>query len=168
MDSHLKWAEEPDTEIANLPTAFGEQLPGRREHLDAWEDPRVSSPRCALHMDEVLRTQCPGTWGQCLLHPQHLVFFSDSWPCLCVLWPPAISQDPAAKTMYFHCSGVQHSPRAHALLSQLHHSQGSKCICTRRGRQVSLSQCLTHAPLCKSAKPITQWERCLPGKQNSS
>lgn len=44
---------------------------------------------------------------QCILQLQHLVIFSYSWPCLHVLWPPAISQDLVAKTVHVHCSEFQ-------------------------------------------------------------
>lgn len=52
-----------------------------------------------------------GRPGQCILQFQRLVFFSYSWPCPRALWPPAISQDPIARTVDGGCYGVQRSSR---------------------------------------------------------
>lgn len=62
--------------------------------------------------------------GQCVLQFQRLVFFSYSWPCPRALWPPAISQDPAAKTVDGGCCGVQRGsrPAPHSALTPIHKS----------------------------------------------
>lgn len=74
----------------------------------------VRGPRCAL---DTARASAEGAtrlvgpqWaagGQRTLQLRHLVFFSYSWRCLRVVWPPAISQEPVAKTVDVGCCGVQ-------------------------------------------------------------
>ena len=51
-----------------------------------------------------IRSQAP------VLQPQHWVVLGCSWPGLRALWPPAISQEPAAKTVDVGCYGVRRGP----------------------------------------------------------
>lgn len=73
------------------------------------------------------------SWAH-VLQPQRWVVLSCFWPGLRALWPPAISQEPAAKTVDVGCYGVQHGlglplfgPRPCARARRDPHCDTEKC-----------------------------------------
>jgi hypothetical protein len=108
--------------------------------------------------------------AQHILQLQHLVFFSYSWPCLCVLWPPAISQDPVAKSVYIRCSGFSTAPGQGSIWPsapltdqcRLLHLQREQCHSQR-------PQGLSHSMMLMSSRCAMCGEKLpsLPRTQNS-
>lgn len=94
--------------------------------------------------------------GQCIPRFQHLVFFSYSWPCPHALWPPAISQDPVAKTVDGGCCAVQRGSRPRAPLSPHPYPQVSPSVCPQWVKRHSQSHENSSHPANVTSPP---WNR---------
>lgn len=75
----------------------------------------------AAKTDRRLEGPQQAAWASAFSNFSIWYFFSYSWPGLHALWPPAISQDPVAKTVGVGCRGVQcgSRPVPHSVLTHI-------------------------------------------------